>query len=56
MIPTGWLIIAMVVLPAVWGWLCAAAMRRLWPGETKPTTRSGPAVGQSGGGAVDFQI
>jgi hypothetical protein len=51
-IPTAWLILAVIMLPALWGWLCEALLRRIWPGGGD---RSGRSQSRSGG-AVDFQI
>jgi hypothetical protein len=50
---TGWLIAAGIVMPAIWGWLCEALLRRLRPGAAN---RSGRPPSGSGSAAVDFQI
>lgn len=53
MVRTGLLIAAGMILPAVWGWLVEAALRRL----CAPNSGSSPPRSRSGSdGAVDFQI
>lgn len=47
------LIAAVVVLPAVWGWLAETLLRRFWPRHLPPPP---PTAAGAATAPVDFQI
>lgn len=52
------LIVAVLILPAIWGWLTEFALQRVWPHSTAPAaTAVAPAAQEENPAAsVDFQI